>query len=152
MAGRVMTATQTMTFPYGILPVLEGLLVAGGAYFTCRGMDLLEEVWHSMQKKTGTRVLPLQAREYSRAMSGLAQSMEALVRPKEGEAGMGFVAMQQELRGRICGDCGRYETCLAQGSAMSLAMEQLFAQAEKDKRSIRSYRRRSGGSASGRNF
>ncbi len=73
----------------------------------------------------------LQAREYSRAMSGLAQSMEALVRPKEGEAGMGFVAMQQELRGRICGDCGRYETCLAQGSAMSLAMEQLFAQAEK---------------------
>ena len=104
--GRVMTATQTMTFPYGILPVLEGLLVAGGAYFTCRGMDLLEEVWHSMQKKTGTRVLPLQAREYSRAMSGLAQSMEALVRPKEGEAGMGFVAMQQELRGRICGDCG----------------------------------------------
>ena len=44
---------------------------------------------------------------------------------------MGFVAMQQELRGRICGDCGRYETCLAQGSAMSLAMEQLFAQAEK---------------------
>lgn len=129
--GRVMTATQTMTFPYGILPVLEGLLVAGGAYFTCRGMDLLEEVWHSMQKKTGTRVLPLQAREYSRAMSGLAQSMEALVRPREGEAGMGFVAMQQELRGRICGDCGHYETCLAQGSAMSLAMEQLFAQAEK---------------------
>lgn len=44
---------------------------------------------------------------------------------------MGFVAMQQELRGRICGDCGRYETCLAQGSAMSLAMEELFAQAEK---------------------
>lgn len=35
--GRVMTATQTMTFPYGILPVLEGLLVAGGAYLPVGG-------------------------------------------------------------------------------------------------------------------
>ena len=122
--GRVMTATQIMTFPYGILPVLEGLLVAGGAYFTCRGMDLLEEVWHSMQKKTGS---PCPSPPGKR----IFQSHE-WAGTEHGGAG------KTERRGSRHGICRHaagvetgpkmwtLQTCLAQGSAMSLAMEQLF--------------------------
>ena len=143
--GRVMTATQTMTFAYGILPVLEGLLVAGGAYFTCQGDGSFGGGLAQYGKKDrypcpsppGKRIF--QSHEWAGTEHGGAGRAR-----KKGKQ-----AWDLSPCSRSCGD-GSAEIVDAtrhvwhRGVPCHLPWSSCLPRQKKDKRSIRSYRKKIG--------
>ena len=127
--GQVMTAAQRMRVPWIFIPPLEGMLVAGGTYVVAWALGICEALIAKTSKKKRKYAMSQISSPYSRAMSGLAKSMEALVCPQESKTDVGIV-MQQELKERICGRCGHYDICFATGSEMAVTMESLFTQAQ----------------------
>lgn len=127
--GQVMTAAQRMRMPWIFIPPLEGMLVAGGTYVVAWALGICEALIAKTSKKKRKYAMSQISSPYSRAMSGLAKSMEALVCPQESKTDVGIV-MQQELKERICGRCGHYDVCFATGSEMAVTMESLFTQAQ----------------------
>lgn len=126
--GNVMTAAQHMRMPWIFIPPLEGMLVAGGTYVVAWALGICEAMIAKTSKKRKHAKTQMPS-PYSRAMSGLAKSMGALVCPQESKTDVGIV-MQQELKERICGRCGHYDVCFATGSEMAVTMESLFTQAQ----------------------
>ncbi len=126
--GSVMTAAQHMRMPWIFIPPLEGMLVAGGTYVVAWALGICEAMIAKTSKKRKHAKTQMPS-PYSRAMSGLAKSMGALVCPQESKTDVGIV-MQQELKERICGRCGHYDVCFATGSEMAVTMESLFTQAQ----------------------
>lgn len=126
--GSVMTAAQYMRMPWIFIPPLEGMLVAGGTYVVAWALGICEAMIAKTSKKRKHAKTQMPS-PYSRAMSGLAKSMGALVCPQESKTDVGIV-MQQELKERICGRCGHYDVCFATGSEMAVTMESLFTQAQ----------------------
>ena len=126
--GSVMTAAQHMRMPWVLIPPLEGMLVAGGTYVVAWALGICEAMIAKTSKKRKHAKTQMPS-PYSRAMSGLAKSMGALVCPQESKTDVGIV-MQQELKERICGRCGHYDVCFATGSEMAVTMESLFTQAQ----------------------
>ena len=126
--GSVMTAAHHMRMPWIFIPPLEGMLVAGGTYVVAWALGICEAMIAKTSKKRKHAKTQMPS-PYSRAMSGLAKSMGALVCPQESKTDVGIV-MQQELKERICGRCGHYDVCFATGSEMAVTMESLFTQAQ----------------------
>lgn len=127
--GQVMTAAQRMRVPWIFIPPLEGMLVAGGTYVVAWALGICGALIAKTSKKKRQYAMSQISSPYSRAMSGLAKSMEALVCPQESKTDVGIV-MQQELKERICGRCGHYDICFTTGSEMAVVMESLFNQAQ----------------------
>lgn len=127
--GQVMMAAQRMHVPWIFIPPLEGMLVAGGTYVVAWALGICEAMIAKTSKKKRKYAMSQISSPYSRAMSGLAKSMEALVCPQESKTDVGIV-MQQELKERICGRCGHYDVCFTTGSEMAVVMESLFTQAQ----------------------
>ena len=126
--GSVMTAAQHMRMPWIFIPPLEGMLVAGGTYVVAWALGICEAMIAKTSKKRKHAKTQMPS-PYSRAMSGLAKSMGALVCPQESKTDV-VIVMQQELKERICGRCRHYDVCFATGSEMAVTMESLFTQAQ----------------------
>ena len=111
--------------------VLEAMLVAGGGFLLHRPVSLFVQ-WDVMgRKRQGDTPLPVQVKNYSEAMMGLAKCMGELVHPDADNSALQKASLEQEVRHRICAPCQRCNLCFGEGGDMAIVLDALMESVEK---------------------
>ncbi len=105
-------------------PALEGMLVAGGSLFAYRAASLFLQ-WEPSLKKRRQSFSAEQMSGYQEAMTGLSRQLQGFLESSAAPPFDSVLRMKEELRRKICRDCGKRENCFAAENGMALVLDDL---------------------------